>query len=135
MTRAARRAAERADRRGAAAFIRSLPLRLERVPRADWPTFPGGPSAPPLEVWRSRSFVVQVYDESHRGGLERISVQRTDQAGGITWDQLQQVKAAIGRGHVPAVELYPPEGHIVAVANMRHLWTLASPPEWAWKWP
>lgn len=131
--RAQRRAVERAEAKERAAFVRTLGARLEQVPPEEWPPYPPGMSPPPIEVWRSRRFVVQVYDERQRGGLERISVQRTDRGDGIGWDALQEVKAEIGRGGVPAVEFYPPEGRVVNVANMRHLWTLPVMPEWAWR--
>ena len=129
MNRSERRARAVASR----AYVATLPARLVQVPQAEWPPYPPGGSPPPIEVWRSRSFLVQVYQALK--GQVRISVQRTDGADGITWDQLQSVKAEIGRGHLTAVELYPPAEHLVDVANMRHLWTLPELPAWAWrKW-
>lgn len=109
-------------------------MELVKVPQEDWPPYPDGTSPPPVEVWRSRYFLVQVYDvPPGQGARLRISVQRTDLKDGITWDELQAVKAAIGFGHVPAVELFPPERDLVAVSNMRHLWTLDALPAWAWR--
>lgn len=131
MSRTQRRRQERAEASERAATIRSLPERLAMVPIAEWPPYPPGPQAPPKEVWTSKHFVVQVYDAP--GGDERISVQRTSQRDGITWDELQEVKHQVGRGHRVAVEVYPPNDQVVNVANMRHLWTLPTVPAWAWR--
>jgi hypothetical protein len=32
-----------------------------------------------------------------------------------------------------AVEIYPADGDVVAVANMRHLWLLPEAPAFAWR--
>ena len=88
------------------------------------------------EVWRNKQFMVQVFKE---GGRERLSVIRCkltcigEWADGITWDNLMQLKHECGRGDKWAVEIFPPDDRIVNVANMRHLWILDGPPEYAWK--
>lgn len=88
------------------------------------------------EVWRSRDWLVQVFTEPP--GL-RISVNRTAMrhdgrwVDGITWDELQDIKASIGRGDRWAVEIYPPDRHVVNDANMRHLWVLPKQPEFGWR--
>lgn len=87
------------------------------------------------EAWRSRKFILQVFDEG--GGVERLSVNRTvidgkEFADGITWDDLQRLKAECGRGHLAAVEVYPPDADVVNVASMRHLWVLPNPPAFMW---
>ncbi|MEL7113993.1 MAG: hypothetical protein AAGP08_00130 [Pseudomonadota bacterium] len=44
--------------------------------------------------------------------------------GAITWDQLQAIKCiAWGRDAV-AIEVYPPDAHVVNTRCMRHLWRL-----------
>ena len=109
-----------------------LPVRLERE---KWP--PLSIQVQPLEVWRSSAFLVQVFDE--RQGWLRLSVCRTELAAkggwrdGITWDELMECKRQIGRCDRWAVELYPADGLVVDVANMRHLWLLDEAPSWAWK--
>lgn len=109
---------------------------LARVPIDQWPLNAFVAGDPPSEVWLSRTFLVQVYP----GAPERISVNRTardSQAGrlvdGITWDELMECKRQIGRCDRWAVELYPADGLVVDVANMRHLWLLDEAPSWAWK--
>ena len=88
------------------------------------------------EVWRSKTFMVQVFVD---GGTERLSVIRSklnrhgEWIDGITWDELQQLKHECGRGNKWAVEIFPPDDRIVNVANMRHLWILDGPPAYAWK--
>ena len=93
-------------------------------------------SQPPTEVWLSTSYLVQVFAEPD--GLERLSINRTSVlpsgrwADGITWDALQRLKAECGRADRWAVELYPPDGAVVDVANIRHLWLLPAPPAFGW---
>lgn len=76
-------------------------------------------------VWRSRGFLVQVFEEWN-GGI-RLSVNRTDcdkngkWIDGITWEELMQIKRECGFGPMLAVEFYPPDKDVVNVANMRHL--------------
>lgn len=111
------------------------PAHLVQVPKKDWP-----PSARSYlkEVWRSRDFLVQVFEE--RMGIERLSVNRTsvEQGGkrwdeGIGWDELQRLKRECGRGDRDAVEVYPRDVDVVNVANMRHLWVLHEPLHFAWR--
>lgn len=109
------------------------PLVLQRVPREEWPMA----REALVEVWRSRNFLVQVYEEAN--GFERLSICSTwpDGAGRwqdrIAWDELMILKRQCGRGDRDALEVYPADGDIVNVANMRHLWL---PPErvpFAWR--
>lgn len=92
-------------------------------------------SGPPLEVWVSTSYLVQIYEDR---GYERMSVNRTTVlrngrwGDGITWDALQRLKAECGRGARWAVEVYPPDEHVIDVANIRHLWLLPEQPPFSW---
>lgn len=111
----------------------SLPV---EVPRSEWPTpVPAGLTA----VFRSRSFLVQVYACAAPGVLWLLSVCRAalapdgDWRGHITWDELQTLKAQIGYGGHWAVEVFPAAGEVVNVASMRHLWVLAEAPPYAWR--
>lgn len=87
------------------------------------------------EVWRSRKFLVVVYNER---GHCRVTINRAelDQEGGwlagITWDEIQKIKRDIGRGEMWAVECYPPDSEVVNVANMRHIWLLPGKPDYGW---
>lgn len=107
------------------------PVELADVPREQWPPF----KEPPIRVMRNRQFLVQIFPLPE--GL-RISVNRTVIRGdgewedGITWDELQQLKAEAGYGDRWAVEVYPPDVDVVNVANIRHLWVVDQPP-FAWK--
>jgi hypothetical protein len=110
--------------------------RLAPVPMEDWPL-----NKPPMltEVWRSRDYLVQVFDEQ---GIERLSVARTqiDTANGrwldgIAWDDLQRLKHECGRGEFNAVEIYPADKDVVNVANMRHLWVIRAPLPFGWRKP
>lgn len=100
--------------------------------------FPKTGAPPGLQkVWRSSRFMAQLY---HENGGVRLSINRTAidvvtgrWIDGITWDELQALKAQAGFGDRMAVEIYPADGHVVNVANMRHLWILDDPLPFAWK--
>lgn len=107
---------------------------LQRIPREEWP--PLRMRRPPVEVWRSQAFLVQVYIEH---GHTRLSVCRTAVLStgrwqdGITWDDLQRLKAECGHGEQWAVEVFPPDAELVNDANMRHLWLLPEAPPYGWR--
>jgi len=111
----------RSERRALDAENRKWPTFLRQVPRRSWPKDGDERRA---QVWRSRDWLVQVFDEAP--GF-RVSVCRTSMRpdgrwkDGITWDELQQVKGQIGIGDRWAVEIYPPDGHVVDDANMRQI--------------
>lgn len=98
------------------------------VPREKWPAMP---SLPLKQVFRSKDFLVQVYE----GTPTRLSISRNeiDSKGnwrdGITWDELQSIKDACGFADCDAVEAYPRKADIVNLKNMRHLWIV--PAEYA----
>ena len=113
-----------------------LGSRLREVPRALWPVQVREMGAPPLRVWLSRGFLVQLYYD-RRTSHRRLTVSRTeyDEAGWldeITWDQLQSLKEQAGFGFAWAAEVYPPDDQVVNVAAMRHLWILSEAPAFAW---
>ena len=125
MNRATRRAARSMAKRKATTF----PAELTKVRREEWPTTVTEDEKR-TQVWLSREFIVQVYDEAPQFGHQqvRISVNRAattlsgDYAEGISWEDLQRIKRAVGFGTWYGVEVFPPDADIVNVANMRHLW-------------
>lgn len=113
---------------------RKRPVTLQPVAEDQWPR-----SRPDnlMEVWQSRDYLVQVYQEQKH---LRLSVCRTTVDpnnhrwnDGISWDDLQALKRQCGRGTYWAVEVYPDDRDIVNVANMRHLWLLETAPEFVWR--
>ncbi|MCY4671281.1 MAG: hypothetical protein OXC29_25245 [Rhodococcus sp.] len=92
-------------------------------------------------VLMSCGFIVQVHIvEGHPDHL-RLAIMRSmlgdgrdwrDWLGGITWDELQDVKSRAGFGHKTAVEVYPDDENMVNPANVRQLWILPSPPSFMW---
>ena len=87
---------------------KSWPVELKQVPREQWPPEYGFTEYP-VELWRSKTFLVQVF---RKNNVERLSVSRCE---------------------LEAVEVYPPDVDVVNVANIRHLWI---PPEgmpFTWK--
>ncbi|WP_218017614.1 DUF7694 domain-containing protein [Sphingomonas pituitosa] len=112
------------------------PAALVAVPWQEWPSA-GIDEARRLKVYRSREFLVQVYEEP--GGILRLSVNRTTWCErsnswreNISWDDLQRLKREAGYADRWAVEIYPADRAVVNVANMRHLWLLDQPPAYAW---
>jgi hypothetical protein len=113
------------------------PATLRLVPQHQWIGTQRPGEMPRMAVWRSRTFLVQGYQE--RDGIIRISVSRNeltrtgDWKAGITWDDLQRIKHEAGYGDRDAVEIYPCDEDIVDVANMRHLWILPDPCPFKWR--
>lgn len=116
--------------------VRTLPETLTIVPDSEFPSV----TPRPIKCWRSRHFVVQLFDEQSRDypGLLRMSINRTTRKqtlewdDNITWDELRSIKCELGYGDWYAVEVYPREGDIENVANMRHLWLLKEPLAIGW---
>jgi hypothetical protein len=104
-------------------------LAPERRPKPDF-----------IRAMRNRHYLVQLYEPGPEAPhiVCRISINRAvldDKGGwldGITWEQLQAVKAGVGFGGHDAIEVYPRDGDVVNVANIRHLWVLREPLPWAW---
>ncbi|AHF89535.1 hypothetical protein OPIT5_03975 [Opitutaceae bacterium TAV5] len=103
------------------------------IPRSEWPL----KQSNMITAYRNRHYLVQAFAET--GGVVRLSVNRTDidrdgrWRDGITWDELQRIKAAVGFGDRQAVEIFPPDRDVVNVANIRHLWVLPEPLPFAWR--
>lgn len=116
--------ATREQRRALARENAKRPAHLEPVPRVLWPE--RAANSPHLvAVWRSRDYLVQVFDEGNN--VTRLSINRTmlhaDRwLDDIPWDDLQRLKREAGFGELDAVEVFPPDLDLVNVANMRHLW-------------
>lgn len=119
---------------------------LQQVPRTDWMELLA--TAPQavlvIDVWRSATLLVQVYEPQSLTAwphaVQRVSVMRTmvDDRGvaldGLTWDDLQRVKHEIGMGDREAVEIFPADINVVAVAHMRHLWILPAAVRLPFSW-
>ena len=136
LTGSARRQMERAMREESLKFGDTL----REIPFDEWTPSQRANPARPLRVLRSRDFLVQVYNEGHYGVLVRLSINRArlNAAGtrwedGITWDDLQRLKAEAGYADFDAVEVYPQQAEVVNVANVRHLWIMAEPLSFAWR--
>lgn len=115
---------------------RKWPETLTPAPMDQWPQ-PQENERIPKAVFRSRDYLVQVFDEMN--GLVRISANRTRIAAdgnwsdGLTWDELQQIKSEVGYADKDAVEVYPHQMDIVNIYNMRHLWVFPQPLFFAWR--
>ena len=124
--------AARQQRRAMAKQNAKRPSVLTQAPRYTWPE-DGNDRR--IDVWVSRDYLVQVFDEA---GATRLSVNRTTlRADGrwddrIEWDELQRIKRAVGYGDAYAIEVFPRDQDLVNVANMRHLWVMAEPLPYGW---
>ncbi len=129
------RKALRAARAAITAENKLWPSHLVSVPRDRWPA--GEVDSNPKEVWRSRTLLVQVFEE--RDGWVRLSICRAaiDSNGrwkdGLTWEDLQSIKSQVGFGVRDAIEIYPADQDVVNVANIRHLWVSPVPLNVAWR--
>jgi hypothetical protein len=94
------------------------PEKLKLVDASD--TEDQGPGI--VEVWRSKDFLVQVYEVN--SAVQRISVSAADFSlpDDISWDTLQRIKRETGRGEWEAVEIYPADADEINVGDQRHLW-------------
>ena len=105
------------------------------IPPDRWPEGHDTVTSIRVRVLKNDAFLVQVFAEPN--GYYRLSVNAVKQRfgvwkDGITWDQLQEIKRLTGYGDLCAVEIYPPDEHLVNVANLRHLWIVPEPP-FMWK--
>lgn len=111
------------------------PVHLVPIDRQKWP---GGCPPGTVAAWRSRGYLVQVVKET--SGFTRLSINRAAVDGktgrwvdGITWDDIQRLKAEAGYASCWAVEAYPPDAEVVNVANIRHVFLLPEAPPFAWR--
>ena len=92
----------------------------------------------PDAVYRSRDYLVQLYHGTDvtRITINATTVQRNTMEWGdnIPWPELQRIKREVGYGDRDAVEIFPADRDVVNVANMRHLWVMSKPIEFAWRW-
>ncbi len=108
--------------------------KLVRISQEAFPKLPG--KTPPRDAWRSRDYLVLVFEDK---GRTRLSICRADiNADGnwrddISWDELFQIKCAVGYPHHDAVEVYPDMDDYVNVSNMRHLWICDEPLDFKWR--
>lgn len=81
------------------------------------------------ELWASKEFIVlvdQLEDRSeylsiHRAHLDTNTGRWT---GGISWDELMELKNQCGRGDKFAVEIFPKDKDVINTNNIRHLWLI-----------
>lgn len=116
------------------------PARLTEIPRERiMQSYPNA-AHPPTNVWQSRKYLVQLFDETPLQNIDtrRMTVCRVTLGddghwdAGLSWDELQDIKREIGFGDWYGVEIYPRDVDVVNVANMRHLWLLAVPLPLGW---
>lgn len=122
-----------------AAIIGKLSARLTPIPIEELNAIPLPPDVPdlkrPVMAWRSRNYLVQVFiaATAEYPLMLRMSVNRAKVRpdgkweDGLTWDELNAIKAELGYGDWYGIEIFPPTADIQNVANMRHLWLLETP--------
>lgn len=107
---------------------------------AEMPDMPGvDKGISPFKAYRSKDYLVQLYHVPGHPDMVRLSVNRTmitrggDWEDGIPWEEIQRIKNGLGFGDRDAVEVYPPVGDEVNVANMRHIWVLSDRLPFPWR--
>lgn len=70
------------------------------------------------------SAVVAVHLDEPRGLLS------IEHNGSISWDELQAIKNEHFGPEAAAIEVYPPDSHVVNSLPMRHLWKLGAGDYW-----
>lgn len=120
--------------------LATFPANLEPMPDEEFNAIVSNKSDlnPPRKAWRSAKFLVQLFKEGNnfRLSVNRCKIDKKGQwVGDITWDELMECKRQCGYGSLWATEVYPPDDQIVNVANMRHLFLVNEPPQYAWKKP
>lgn len=119
---------------------KTYPVHLVPVPEGEWSPRRAGRSEYPIALWRSRSYLVAVYQAPRftEALARRLSVNRvTVGADGhweqnIPWEDLQRCKRETGHGDWYGLEVYPRDRDLVNVANMRHLWLFEEPLAIGW---
>lgn len=92
----------------------------------------------PMQAWRSRDYLVQIY-AAPAPAVVRLSMHRTTLGAdgrwldGIPWEELQRLKGECGYADFDAIEIHPKQRDVVNVANIRHLWVMQDPIEFAWR--
>lgn len=112
---------------------------LVEAPPSQWMVFTNRPDRTDrLTVWGSTEFTVQVFRV--KDGIIRLAINRTEISrdervftDGISWESLMEIKSQVGYGDRQAVEIYPEDRNVVNKINVRHLWILAQPLDFAWK--
>lgn len=134
----------RSQRRAVAAYARETaskrPARLAQMSRDRIvETYPNLAHAP-THVWESRKYLVQLFGEQPFQGIDtrRMTVSRVTLGDdghweeNLQWEELQDIKREIGFGDWYGMEIYPRDSDVVNVANMRHIWLLATPLTIGW---
>lgn len=116
-------------------------MRFEEILKKNWHQPVITKKSVLLKAYQNDDFLVQIYEE--KTGYRRLSINRTKPKGfnklghpiwedGISWDELQVIKNALGFENSWLVECYPPDNETVNVANLRHLFLLKEPPVFGW---
>jgi len=117
-------------------YADSLPEDLT-LARSDPEAIKDASGARPFAIYRSRYYLVQMFAEADPN-IIRLSICRSKigQDGrwldGLSWDELQSIKSAVGYGDFQAFEVYPADSKVIDVANMRHLWVMQQPIPLGW---
>lgn len=71
-----------------------------------------------IGVWRDETYLASAYQD---GDAIRLDFFRHDLKDGITWDEVQRIKAACGYGEWDAMELFPSDDAVINTGNIRHI--------------
>lgn len=74
---------------------------------------------PSIGAWESDLYIAFAFKDKN---TVRLDIERKDEQGGITWDELQRIKDECGFENCDAAEFYPAKKHVINTGNWRHLY-------------
>jgi hypothetical protein len=117
-------------------MVNQIKTKLVPIPVEQQVSFSNRPDR--FICYHSDEFVVQCFKVP--GDIIRIAVHRKERINsprlfkdGISWDELQEIKRQCGYADRMAVEIYPPDRDVLNIMNVRHLWLLPEPLDFAWR--
>ena len=72
-----------------------------------------------IGAWESDTYCAAAFRD---GEAVRLDLMRRDEHGGITWDQIREIKNACGYADKDAIEFYPREADVINTGNRRHIY-------------
>ena len=72
-----------------------------------------------LSVWKSEEFFAVAFQMPP---CVRLDIERSDKRDGITWDEMQNIKAECGFADCDAIEFYPRDSDVLNTGNFRHMY-------------
>lgn len=81
------------------------------------------------KLWKNNRYQVAVVEVGAEGypPVLHLSIKRLDRKPAHDWRALQRIKNELVGEEYEAVEIYPPEEHLIDTSNQYHLWVFLDP--------